>query len=101
MTSPHGLFVRGWTRQLGHGLDCAVDTAVLSGTRLALRPGIMAVGATARSQARPARASEVRIARWSFGRADEVVVCELGLDRDLSIYELTITGPWGRRPAVE
>jgi len=32
--------------------------------------------------------------RWTFRRHDDTVVCELGLNRDESAYELRITPPW-------
>jgi hypothetical protein len=32
--------------------------------------------------------------RWTFRRQDETVVCELGLSRDDSAYELRINPPW-------
>jgi len=36
----------------------------------------------------------VRVMRWIFRRHDESVVCELGLNRDDSAYELRIDPPW-------
>ena len=35
-----------------------------------------------------------RVMRWTFRRHDETVVCELGLNRDDSAYELRINPPW-------
>ncbi len=35
----------------------------------------------------------VRVMRWTFRREDEAVVCELGLNRDNSAYELRIDPP--------
>lgn len=35
-----------------------------------------------------------RIMRWTFRRDAETVVCELGLNRDDSAYELRIDPPW-------
>jgi len=32
--------------------------------------------------------------RWTFRRDEDTVVCELGLNRDDSAYELRITPPW-------
>jgi len=32
--------------------------------------------------------------RWTFTRGDEVAVCELGLNRDETGYELRIDPPW-------
>jgi len=32
--------------------------------------------------------------RWTFTRADETVVCELGLNRDDTRYELRLDPPW-------
>ena len=34
-----------------------------------------------------------RILRWTFRRHEEVVSCELGLDRGDSMYELTVSPP--------
>ena len=36
----------------------------------------------------------VRVMRWTFRRQQETIVCELGLNRDQSAYELRITPPW-------
>ena len=36
----------------------------------------------------------VRVLRWTFVRDDESVVCELGLSRDATAYELGIQPPW-------
>jgi hypothetical protein len=35
----------------------------------------------------------VRVLRWTFRRDEETVVCELGLNRDDSAYELRIDPP--------
>jgi hypothetical protein len=35
----------------------------------------------------------VRILRWTFRRADEAVICELGLNADDSAYELKLNAP--------
>ncbi len=35
-----------------------------------------------------------RVMRWTFRRDDETIVCELGLNRDDSAYELRIDPPW-------
>jgi hypothetical protein len=35
-----------------------------------------------------------RVMRWTFIRNHETVVCELGLNRDDSAYELRIDPPW-------
>jgi hypothetical protein len=32
--------------------------------------------------------------RWIFRREDETIVCELGLSRDESAYELRVAPPW-------
>ncbi len=34
-----------------------------------------------------------RVLRWTFRRADEAFVCELGLDRHESAYELRVKSP--------
>jgi hypothetical protein len=39
--------------------------------------------------------------RWSFRRGDDLVVCQLGLDREDSAYELTMIVPWILRPSTE
>jgi hypothetical protein len=36
----------------------------------------------------------VRVMRWTFRRSDETVVCELGLSRDHTAYELRVDPPW-------
>jgi hypothetical protein len=38
----------------------------------------------------PATESHVRVMRWTFRREDETLVCELGLNRDESAYEIRI-----------
>jgi len=38
--------------------------------------------------------TRVRVMRWTFRRDHETVVCELGLSRDDSAYELRIAPPW-------
>ena len=38
--------------------------------------------------------TETRVLRWTFRRAQEAVVCELGLNQDDSAYELRINPPW-------
>jgi hypothetical protein len=35
-----------------------------------------------------------RVMRWTFRRHDETVICELGLNRDDSAYELRVDPPW-------
>ena len=35
----------------------------------------------------------VRVLRWTFRRDEEIVVCELGLNRDDSAYELRVDPP--------
>jgi hypothetical protein len=35
-----------------------------------------------------------RVMRWTFSKNDETLVCELGLNRDDSAYELRIDPPW-------
>lgn len=37
---------------------------------------------------------EVRILRWTFRREEDSIVCELGLNRDHSAYELRVNPPW-------
>lgn len=41
-----------------------------------------------------APARSVRVLRWTFRRAEEAVVCELGLNGDDSAYELRVTPAW-------
>jgi len=36
----------------------------------------------------------MHVLRWTFRRNDETVVCELGLSRDHSAYELRVDAPW-------
>ena len=38
--------------------------------------------------------ASVRILRWTFRRGEHTVVCELGLNRDNSAYELRVNPPW-------
>ena len=38
--------------------------------------------------------TETRVLRWTFRRAEEAVVCELGLNSDDSAYELRLNPPW-------
>jgi len=61
----------------------------------------MAVCATSPSHAVGTPTGEIHVARWAFGRADETLICELGLDRAESVYELTIHAPWEKGPSVE
>ncbi|MCU1384756.1 MAG: hypothetical protein JWL71_3453 [Acidobacteria bacterium] len=37
---------------------------------------------------------ESRILRWTFRRAEDTVICELGLNSDDSAYELRLNPPW-------
>jgi hypothetical protein len=39
----------------------------------------------------------VRVLRWTFRRDEDAVICELGLARDTSVYELMVNRP--RSPA--
>lgn len=43
----------------------------------------------------------VRVLQWSFSRATEYLRCELGLDREEAVYELTIDVPWAAQPTTE
>ena len=36
----------------------------------------------------------VHVMRWVFRRQDDIVVCELGLNREESAYELRVSPPW-------
>lgn len=47
------------------------------------------------------RSRAVRVLRWSFNRATEYLRCELGLDQDEQVYELTIDVPWAAHPTTE
>lgn len=38
--------------------------------------------------------SDTRVLRWTFRRAHQAVVCELGLNKDDSAYELRLNPPW-------
>ena len=42
-------------------------------------------------------ATESRVLRWTFRRAQEAVVCELGLNSDDSAYKLRLNPPWNLR----
>jgi hypothetical protein len=42
----------------------------------------------------------VRVLRWTFRRAHEVVVCEMGLTGHDSAYQLRIDPPWNRTGAT-
>jgi hypothetical protein len=50
---------------------------------------ICATGHTATATDRSAR-----VLRWTFRRDHEAVVCELGLNKDESAYELRLNPPW-------
>jgi hypothetical protein len=41
--------------------------------------------------------TETRVLRWTFRKAQEAVVCELGLNSDDSAYELRLNPPWNLR----
>jgi hypothetical protein len=38
--------------------------------------------------------TETRVLRWTFRREQESVICELGLNKDDSAYELRLNPPW-------
>ena len=38
--------------------------------------------------------TEPRVLRWTFRRAHEAVICELGLNSDDSAYQLRLNPPW-------
>ena len=38
--------------------------------------------------------TEPRVLRWTFRRAHEAVICELGLNSDESAYQLRLNPPW-------
>ena len=38
--------------------------------------------------------TDTRVLRWTFRRAHEAVICELGLNNDDSAYELRLNPPW-------
>ena len=38
--------------------------------------------------------TETRVLRWTFRRAHQAVICELGLNQDDSAYELRLNPPW-------
>ena len=38
--------------------------------------------------------TETRVLRWTFRRAQEAIVCELGLNQDDLAYELRLNPPW-------
>lgn len=63
----------------------------------------MAYCLTAAADRRPidVSAAPTTILRWSFRRGQRVIVCELGLDRSESAYEVTTAVPWTRRPLTE
>jgi hypothetical protein len=54
----------------------------------------MATCITGGCSAAPSTDREVRVLRWTFRRNDEAVVCEVGLNRDHSAYELRVNPPW-------
>ena len=43
---------------------------------------------------------EARILRWTFRRDEDSIVCELGLNRDHSAYELRVNPPWNAAAAT-
>lgn len=51
----------------------------------------------------PERASRapIRVLRWTYRRSDEAVICELGLDRHDSAYELKVNPPESTGTTVE
>jgi hypothetical protein len=53
----------------------------------------MASRAPAGRQPVAATDPSIRILRWTFRRADQAVVCELGLNNDRSAYELRLNPP--------
>jgi hypothetical protein len=62
---------------------------------LVLRRAIHMASATTSSRGTLyATDSAVRILRWTFRRDEDTVVCELGLNRDNSAYELRVDPPW-------
>lgn len=54
---------------------------------------VMAMCVPASTAGESGTEQSVRVMRWTFRRDDEVVVCELGLNRDESAYELRINPP--------
>jgi hypothetical protein len=38
--------------------------------------------------------TDARVLKWTFRRQHETVVCQLGLNRDHSAYELRMNPPW-------
>ena len=48
-----------------------------------------------------ASARAIRVLRWSFQRPNEHLCCELGLDRDEAVYELSIDASWASQPRTE
>jgi len=53
----------------------------------------MTICGTGALRALPEPAREIRVLRWTFRRAAESVVCELGLNNDDSAYELRVQWP--------
>jgi hypothetical protein len=53
----------------------------------------MAICVTGGCQTLTAADRTVRILRWTFRRDDEAFVCELGLNKDESAYELRLDPP--------
>jgi hypothetical protein len=54
----------------------------------------MSTCATATCRTLEATERTVRVLRWTFRRAEEAVVCELGLTGDDSAYELRVSPAW-------
>jgi len=54
----------------------------------------MSICLTANCPIVEAPARSVRVLRWTFRRAEEAVVCELGLNGDDSAYELRVDPAW-------
>jgi hypothetical protein len=62
----------------------------------------MATCVTGGCSAAPSTDREIRVLRWTFRRDEETVVCELGLNRDHSAYELRVNLPWNSAgPSLE
>ncbi len=59
----------------------------------------MALALPARNP-RPGGDRSTRVMRWTFRRDDQTVICELGLNRDDSAYELRIHLPWNAAGAT-
>jgi len=53
----------------------------------------MAVCLPAPTTSDPAAERSVRVMRWIFRREDAIVVCELGLNREESAYEIRVYPP--------